>query len=63
MFGSITNKDIKEAIKEQLNIIIDKNKIVVDGTMKYLGAYNVKLKLHPKVTVTIQVVVSPDYKK
>ena len=63
MFGSITNKDVKEAIKKQTGIIIDKNKIAVDGTMKYLGAYNAKLKLHPQVIATIQIVVSPDYSR
>ena len=52
-FGSVSSKEIAELMKSQLGIDIDKKKIVLDDAVKSLGGYNVKLKLHPKVTAEI----------
>lgn len=50
LFGSITNKDIAEAIEEQLDIKIDRRKIVLENPIKELGIFNVEAKLYPEVT-------------
>ena len=50
LFGSITNKDISEAIEEQLGIKIDRRKIVLENPIKELGTVNVEAKLYPEVT-------------
>ena len=50
LFGSITNKDISEAIQEQLGIKIDRRKIVLDNPIKELGQVSVEVKLYPEVT-------------
>lgn len=50
LFGSITNKDISEAIEEQLGIKIDRRKIVLDSPIKELGQASVEAKLYPEVT-------------
>lgn len=50
LFGSITNKDIAEAIEEQLDIKIDRRKIVLENPIKELGIVNVEAKLYPEVT-------------
>ncbi len=52
-FGSVSSKEIAELMKSQLGIDIDKKKIVLDDAVKSLGGYNVKLKLHPKLTAEI----------
>ncbi len=57
-FGSISSKEIAEAVKKQYDKTIDKKKIVLDEPIKALGTYDVKLKLHPKVTATMSVHVS-----
>lgn len=49
LFGSITNKDISEAIEEQLGIKIDRRKIVLEKPIKELGTANVEAKLYPEV--------------
>lgn len=49
LFGSITNKDISEAIEEQLGIKIDRRKIVLENPIKELGTANVEAKLYPEV--------------
>lgn len=58
LFGSITSKDIADAIKLQHKIDIDKKKIILDNPVKSLGTYTVAIKLHPEIQakVTVQVV-------
>ena len=52
-FGSVSSKEIAELIKAQLNIDIDKKKIVLKDPVQALGGYNVKIKLHPQVTAEL----------
>lgn len=58
LFGSITSKDIAEKIQDLHGIEIDKRKIQLDGAIKTLGTTKVDIKIYPKVTATITVVVS-----
>jgi len=55
VFGSVGGKEIAEAIKEQLNIDIDKKKVSTDARMKELGLHTVELKLHSEVKATIKI--------
>ena len=54
VFGSITNKEISEAIKEQFDMVIDKKKI--DGNIKKIGEHKVNLKLHKGVKASLKVI-------
>lgn len=56
-FGSISSKEIAVAAKEQQNLDIDKKKIVLKDPIKFAGEFKVPVKLHPKVTGTLTVVV------
>lgn len=56
LFGSITNKDISEAMKKQFKIDIDKKKIVVEP-IKQLGTYDVEVKIYPEISTKIKVVI------
>ena len=51
LFGAITTKEIADAFKANLNIDIDKRKIILDGTIKTIGEQSIAVKLHPTVTV------------
>lgn len=57
-FGSVSTKEIAEAAKKQYGKEIDKKKIVLDEPIRSLGTYEVKIKLHQKVTATMKVHVS-----
>ena len=57
VFGSVGSKEIAEAIKEQLNLEVDKKKISTDTRMKELGLHTVELKLHSEVKVKIKVML------
>jgi len=58
LYGSITNKDIAEAIKEQHNVQIDKKKIVIpDHHIKTLSTHKLDIKIHAGIAARITVVV------
>lgn len=56
-FGSVSSKEIAAAFKEQCGVTIDKKKIQLPESIKSFGVYEVKVKLHPKVTGTLKVKV------
>lgn len=57
-FGSISAKEIAEAAKTQLGLDIDKKKLQLSGSIRELGTTEVPVKLHPKVTGKLKVVVT-----
>jgi len=58
LFGSITSKQIAEALQTQHGVKIDKRKIELEDAIRALGYTNVPVKLHPEVTATLKVHVS-----
>ena len=56
LFGAVTNKEIAAALKEQSGLEIDKKKISTES-IKTVGEKTVTVKLHPKVSVDLKVVV------
>jgi large subunit ribosomal protein L9 len=57
LFGSVTSKDIAEALEKQ-GYTIERRKIVLDEPIKTLGEFKVPIRLHREVTaeVTVHVV-------
>lgn len=58
LYGSVSSKDIAEALSEQYGIDIDKRKIVLDDAIKAYGSYTVTVKLHTAVSGKINFVVT-----
>ena len=56
-FGSVSSKEIAEAVKEQMHLDIDKKKIQLKEQIKTLGTHIVSVKLHPDVTAELNVSV------
>ena len=54
LYGSITSRDIAEALKAQ-GVIIDTKKLQLAEPIKTLGMTEVPIKLGPSVTATIKV--------
>ena len=59
MYGSVTTMDIANQM-EKKGFSIDRRKIVLEKPIKNIGEFEVPIKLHPGVTGTIKVVVSPE---
>lgn len=58
LFGSVTAKDIADALKSQHGIDIDKRKIVLNGDIKTTGELTVDVKLYPQIVGKINVSVT-----
>ena len=59
-FGSVSSKEIAAEVKAQLGLEIDKKKVQLKDAIKTLGTHTVPVKLHPKVTADLKVVVSEE---
>lgn len=59
-FGSVSSKEIEEAIKSQLGLEIDKKKLVIAESIKTFGNHEVKVKLHKDVTAALKVKVGEE---
>lgn len=53
IFGSVTNVQIANAIKEQFNIEVQRRKISIPDEVKTLGTYKAILDLHKEVQAQI----------
>ena len=59
LFGSVTAKDIAEALEKQ-NFHIDRRKVLLEEPIKTLGDHRVTLRLHRDVSTEIPVVVEKE---
>ena len=57
LFGSVTSKEISEALSKQFGIEIEKNKIVQAEPIKSFGSYEVKCKFGYEISGVIHVLV------
>ncbi len=57
LYGSVTNRDIAEAASTT-GVAVTRNQVLLDTPIKTIGLYDVKIALHPEVTVTIKVNVA-----
>ena len=57
LFGSVTPADIAEAVRAAGGPELDRRRIEVPNPIKTVGAHQVKVRLHPEVTASIDVEV------
>ena len=57
LFGSVTNADIAEAIKEARGVDVDRRKIALDEPIKHVGTYVVELELDGGVAASVKTMV------
>ena len=54
LFGSVTSRDIAEAVTEA-GFTINRNQVVMDRAIKTLGLTDIKVRMHPEVSISITV--------
>jgi large subunit ribosomal protein L9 len=59
LFGSVTAKDIADALEAQ-KYHIERRKVELEAPIRTLGEHQVNLRLHRDVTIPIKVVVEPE---
>lgn len=57
LYGSITAQDVADAIKNSLDVTIDKRKVQLIHPIKALGSFTVPVKLHRELTVPLAIEV------
>lgn len=57
VFGSVTGKDVSDALAKQFDVAVDKKKIELKDPIKTLGVHDVVIRVHPEITTTIKVEV------
>ena len=58
IFGSITSKDIADALAAQQKLTVDKKKIQLDNPIKQTGELTVDIKLYPEVMAKLKVIIT-----
>ncbi|MDO8527999.1 MAG: 50S ribosomal protein L9 [Deltaproteobacteria bacterium] len=54
LFGSVTNKDIADALREE-KVLLDKRQIELVTPLKEIGEFDVSVRLHAEVTGVLKV--------
>ena len=60
IFGSITSKDIADALQDQHKITVDKKKIQLDSPIKQTGEMTVEIRLYTEVNAKLKVIVTAE---
>ncbi|OGR83305.1 MAG: 50S ribosomal protein L9 [Elusimicrobia bacterium RIFCSPLOWO2_01_FULL_64_13] len=59
LFGSITSQMVADSLLEK-GFSIDKKNILMESPIKTLGSYEIPVRIHPRVSATLKVTVSPE---
>ena len=60
LFGSVTAKEIAEAIEKAFSCTIDKRKVSLENEIKAFGTFTAQVKLHPGITAQVYVLVGEE---
>ena len=58
-FGSVTNKDIAEALQREQKVDVDKTKVHLPEPLKALGVHQVEIRLLTDVRANVTVAIEP----
>ncbi len=53
IFGSVTNIQIAQSIKDALGLEVDRKKITIQEEVKNLGTYQANINFHPEVSCVV----------
>lgn len=60
IYGSVTSREVAQALEAQHQITIDPKRLVLDKPIKDLGEYTLSYKPHPEVPIDLKVNVVAD---
>ncbi len=59
LFGSVTAGDVATAVREAGGPLLDRKRIQLPGAIKTAGTHAIAVQLHPDVTASVSLTVSP----
>ena len=60
LFGSVTAKEIAEAVTKQFGVQIDQNKVSLALDIKAFGSYEAEVRLYPGIAAKMYVMVTEE---
>ena len=60
LYGSVTTKDISQALEHQIQVKVDKRKILLEEPIRHIGDSTVGIKVYPEVTGSLKVRVEAE---
>ncbi len=60
LFGSVTAKEVAEAVQKELGVELEKRKINLDADIKAFGTYTAEVRLYQGVTAKVYVMVGEE---
>ena len=60
LYGSITSKDIAEAIQQVIGVAVDRRKIELHDPIREIGEHIITVRVHPGVSAEVSVKVVPE---
>jgi len=57
LYGSVSGRDVADSIREA-GFAVERRQVALDTPIKSLGVYQVRLSLHPEVSVTVTINVA-----
>ncbi len=58
-FGSVTSKDVAEALEREHGVSVDRNKVTLTDPLRSLGVHRVEVRLLPDVRAQLTVAIEP----
>lgn len=58
LYGSVTTRDIAEALSEMSGETVTRNHVVMENPVKTIGFFTFKITLHPEVTTDVKINVA-----
>ena len=55
LFGSVSSKDVADALERQHGLTIDKRKVELKETVKSIGTYTAIVRVHPDISAQVSV--------
>jgi len=59
-FGSVTSKDVADALKRELKVDIDRTKVHLPEPLKALGVHKVEVRLLTDVRANVTIAIEPE---
>jgi large subunit ribosomal protein L9 len=59
LYGAVTNAMVAQELSTLMEVEFDRRDVVLDDTIHDLGSFNVKVRLHPELTASVNLVVEP----
>lgn len=60
LFGSVTAKEVAEALTRQFGVDVDKRKVTLESDIKAFGTYTAEVRLYTGISAKVYVVVSEE---